>query len=88
VTLVANSMFGECSGLNLPESTRMGPFRPPVALLPQAIAGNVANSVFEKCSRLNFPGSIPMGPFRLRLVLLPHAMRGKAANSGARRAQY
>ena len=32
VILVANSMFGECSGLNLPKSTWMGPFRPPVVV--------------------------------------------------------
>jgi len=44
VILVANSMFEECSGLDLPESNRMVPFRPRVVLLPQATAGKVANS--------------------------------------------
>jgi hypothetical protein len=38
VTLVANSMFEECSDLNLPGSTRMGPFRLRLVLLPRAIA--------------------------------------------------
>jgi hypothetical protein len=43
-TLVANSMFEECSSLNLPGSTWMGPFRLRVVLLPQAMAGKAANS--------------------------------------------
>src|SRR6185503_14626463 len=37
-------MFEECSSLNLPGSTWMGPFRLRVVLLPQAMAGKAANS--------------------------------------------
>ena len=42
-TVSANSMYEECSGLNLRGFTWRGPFKLRVVLLPQAMAGKAAN---------------------------------------------